>query len=105
MTDAARAQPVIVAEDRSIAVPPGYVVRTGYVPIGEVETACRARMAVGDVKASYERQLQLGAAQPFPPPRGYWRGSRFVIEDGRHQFVACLMLGVEFLLVAWIEPC
>jgi hypothetical protein len=102
------AEPILTAEDRSIAVPPGQVVRTAYVPIGKVDLACRARMAIGDVKESYERQLQLGSRQPWPCPRGFWQADRFVVEDGRHQYVASLMLGLEFLLVAWLEesiPC
>lgn len=98
------AQPVMFAEDRSIAVPAGHVIRTGYVPINDVELACRDRMAIGDVKESFERQLQLGSSQRWPCPRGHWRGARFVVVDGRHQFVASLMLGLEQLLVAWLEP-
>lgn len=96
--------PVLTAEDRSVAVPPGHVIRTEYVHIDHVELACRDRMAVGDVKIAYERQLQLGSHQRWPCPRGHWANGNFVIADGRHQFVAALMLGLEWLLVAWVEP-
>nr|WP_315051301.1 hypothetical protein [uncultured Brevundimonas sp.] len=96
--------PVSQAADRSISVPPGHLVRTGYVAVGQVDMACRARMAVGDVKESYERLIQMGSHQPWPCPRGHWSGERFVVVDGRHQFVASLMLGLEYLLVAWVEP-
>lgn len=95
--------PVAIAEDRSLAVPPGHVVRTGYVAVESVTLACRERMAPGDVKAAYERLLQLGGHQPWPSPRGHWEGERFVIVDGRHQYVASLMLGLTHVLVAWIE--
>jgi hypothetical protein len=47
--------------------------------------------------------LQLGSQQRWPCPVGHWEGERFVITDGRHQYVAALMLGLEFLLVAWTE--
>jgi len=29
---------------------------------------------------------------------------RFVLTDGRNRFVACLMLGIEYLFVAWLVP-
>lgn len=95
--------PIAVAEDRSIAVPPGHVIRTGYVHVDQVRLACRARMAVGDVDRAFQRRLQLGDRQPWPCPRGHWDGDRFVVVDGRHDFVACLMMGIEFVLVAWVE--
>lgn len=96
--------PVSIAADRSLAVPPGMLVRTGYVAVHKVRLACRDRMAVGDVKEAYEKLLQLGSHQPHPSPNGYWDGDTFVIKDGRHQYVASLMLGHEHMLVAWLEP-
>lgn len=98
MTDAVR-----LAEDRSMAVPQGASVRTGYVPIHSVVFACRDRMSVGDVDLAYRKRLQLGERQPWPCPRGHWDGDRFVLVDGRHEYVAALMLGFEALLVAWVE--
>lgn len=95
--------PVATVEDRSIAVPPGAVVRTGYVAVAACVLGCRDRMAVGDVDRAYQRRLQLGDRQPWPCPRGRWDGGRFVVEDGRHDFIACLMLGHEHILVAWME--
>lgn len=98
---------IMLAEDRSLSVPPGRTVRTGYVSVWAVRLGCRERMAVGDVKQSYERRLQLGEHQPWPCPRGEWSGeperSDFIIHDGRHEYVATLMLGHEYILVAWIE--
>lgn len=97
-------EPVFTTEDRSIAVPPGHVIRTDYVHVDQVKLACRARMAVGDVDRAYQKRLQLGDRQPWPCPRGHWEGDRFVIVDGRHEYVATLMLGLEWVLVAWVEP-
>ena len=94
---------VRIAEDRTIAVPPGHFVRTGYVAVEDVRLACRDRMTPGDVKLAYDRLLQLGDHQPWPAPRGHWDGSRFVIIDGRHQFVASLMLGKTHVFVAWVD--
>lgn len=95
--------PVMTAEDRSISVPPGFIPVTRYVNINRIIFVCRDRMAVGDVEKAYRRRLQLGDHQPYPCPRGHWNEETFVIEDGRHDYVAALMLGVEFLLVTWLK--
>ena len=94
---------ILTAEDRSIRVEPGKIVRTGYVQINDVILACRDRMAIGDVDAAYRRRLQLGPAQPWPCPVGEWQGDRFVVADGRHDVIAATMLGVEHILVAWVD--
>lgn len=91
------------SEDRSFLVPTGATVQTGYVPLHKVRLACRDRMAVGDVAAAYQKRLQWGEQQPFPCPYGEWEEDAFVIHDGRHEYVAALMLGFEALLVAWID--
>lgn len=90
-------------QDRSISVAPGQRVITGYVPIEQITMACRARMAVGDIDIAYRRHLALGDHQAFPYPNGRWDGERFIIADGRHAYVAALMLGMTHLLVAWTE--
>lgn len=101
--------PIHLAEDRSLAVPPGRRVVTDYVHIDRIRFGCRARMAVGDVDRAYQRRLQLGDHQPWPCPRGEWDGapgapaSRFTVIDGRHDVTAALMLGQEWVLVAWPE--
>lgn len=94
---------VTLTYDRSIVVPEGATVQTGYVEIHRVRLACRERMAIGDVNTSYQRLLQISGSQAWPPPTGYWRGKWFVIEDGRHTYVAALMLGYSHLLVAWVN--
>lgn len=91
------------AEDRTLSVPPGAVVKTAYVDIWRVRLACRERMAVGDVGESYQKILQLGDRSRFPCPNGHWEGDEFVIHDGRHEFVASLMLGKTHILVAWVD--
>lgn len=95
-------EPVWTAADRSLAVPPGKVVRTGYVRVCQVRLACRERMSMGDVWLAYQKRLQLGDHQPWPCPRGYFDSEHFVIVDGRHEYVANLLLGNEHILVAWI---
>lgn len=95
--------PIRFAQDRTLIVPAGALVKTGYVPLDGLRFACRDRMAIGDVETAYRRRLQLGSAQPWPPPVGEWQDGNFVLFDGRHESVAALMLGFEHLLVAWVE--
>lgn len=94
---------VSFAADRSLLVPPGHIVRTGYIPIFQCRLACRERMAIGDIKLAYERRLQLGSNQSWPPPVGHWEETVFMIEDGRHEWLAAVALGVEYILVAWLD--
>ena len=101
---------VAVVEDRSLAIPPGYLVHTAYVRVERIRLACRERIAVGDVDRAYQRMLQLGDHARWPCPRGEWEedaedGARqFVVHDGRHEVVAALMLGKSHVLIAWTEP-
>ncbi|HET7043460.1 MAG TPA: hypothetical protein VFI37_01315 [Gaiellaceae bacterium] len=88
------------------AVPAGHVVESGYVPIHDV--VCHApkghQLYPAEVERAYRRQLELEAEQAWPPPTGWWReDGRFVLTDGRNRYVAALMLGLEYLLVAWLE--
>lgn len=98
--------PVSLAADRSLAVPPGHVVKTGYVSVYSIRMGCRTRMAVGDVDTAVRKLLQLGDASSFPCPNGAWEdpsSETFVLYDGRHEWIAHLMLGREYMLVAWTE--
>lgn len=96
-------EPVKFATDRSMAVPPGLVVKTGYVNTDSCYMFCRDRMAVGDVDRAYQKLIQLGNHSPWPCIRGEWDGEKFKIIDGRHEFIASLMLGKAYILVAWVE--
>jgi hypothetical protein len=97
-------EPAAYAPDRTFVVPRGARVLTDYIRLDRVRLACRDRMAVGDVETAYRRLLAVGArGQQFPCPHGEWDGETFVIQDGRHEYVAALMLGFEALLVAWVE--
>jgi hypothetical protein len=89
--------------DRSLAVRPGQIVKTGYVDVFKCRLACRERMAVGDVAGAYQKLLQLGENSAWPCPNGHWDGQQFVIHDGRHEYVAAVMLGRTHLFVAWLD--
>ena len=91
--------------DRAFEVPPGHLVQTAYIDVWGVRLACRDRMSVGDVAFAFNKRLRHGAT--FPPPYGFWEkdsagAPRFVIVDGRHEYLAAVMIGCEFVLVAWL---
>ena len=94
-----------MVQDRAMLIEPGHVVRTGYVPVFDCILANRERMAVGDVDRAYQRVLQQGARSQWPCPNGRWDADtgRFVILDGRHEWIASVMLGKSHVLVAWVE--
>jgi hypothetical protein len=96
-------QPVRVGEDRSMVVPPGATVLTGYVAIEQIVLANKDRIAIGDVERAMQRRMSCAPASPWPTPVGEWRGDRFWIFDGRHETVAALMLACTHILVAWVD--
>lgn len=96
-------EPLRVAEDRSILVPAGKRVVTGYAHVNQIHMVNRDRMGIGDVERAMQKQMAASPGQPWPCPNGFWEDGAFKLKDGRHAYVAALMLGVEYLLVAWIE--
>ena len=85
---------------REFLIPEGKIVKTQYVPVKDVYLGCHDRMAVGDVKLVYDELIQTGPK--FPCPFGEWHGNRFMIIDGRHEFLAYVMLGYDHILVSWL---
>ncbi len=85
-------------------IAPGERVRSDWIDIDLVVLGCRDRMAVGDVGDKWREILQRGDDAAWPPPRGHWReDGRFVLTDGRHEYIAALMHGREKLFAAWVE--
>jgi len=95
--------PVRIAEDRSLRVEPGHVVRTAWVEVDRCRPARRERVSPEAVGEKYRALLNLGDARPWPTMTGRWDGDRFIIHDGLHQFLAEQMLGAERIFVAWLE--
>jgi hypothetical protein len=118
-----------VIEDRSMVVQPDEIVKTAWVPVDQCVIGCRDRMDFAAIERAGRKLLQIGRAQTWPPINGEWErvpggvprcgGScgdadceraakaapveRFVVHDGRHEFLAALALGREKVFVAWRE--
>ena len=93
---------VIVREDRSMCVQPHQSVEVRWVHVDRCVLGCRDRMSPEAVGEKYRKLLQQADAACWPPIVGHWLDGRFVVCDGRHEFLASLMLGREFILVAWL---
>jgi hypothetical protein len=100
---------VMVAEDRSMCVQPDQIVRTAWIDVDLCKLGCRVPMSPEAVEKKFRRLLNLGDAAPWPPVVGHWEGERFLVDDGRHDYLAALMLGRERLFVCWLDriadPC
>lgn len=94
-----------LANDRALRVRSTEKVCTAWVSVDGIRMANRTRMSPEAVEKKYRELLQLGFDQSFPPPNGYWDpvDGAFVILDGRHEYLAALMLGRDKLFVAWVE--
>lgn len=95
---------VRVAEDRSLRVEPDQNVRVEWVDIDCCKLGCRVPISPEAVEKKFRRLLNLGAASAWPPIVGHWEYDRFVVDDGRHEYLASLMIGRSRVLVCWITP-
>jgi hypothetical protein len=94
---------VTVAEDRSMCVRPEQTVQTAWVDIDLCSLGFRLPMSPEAVENKYRRLLNLGDCAPWPPIVGHWESDRFLVDDGRHDYLAALMLGRDKLFVCWLE--
>lgn len=94
---------VWVPEDRSLNVRPTQIVRTAWVAIDICKLGNRAQMSPEAVEKKFRMLLSMGDCAHWPPIVGHWEDDRFVVCDGRHEYLASLMLGRDRLFVAWLE--
>jgi hypothetical protein len=97
------AMSVVVAEDRSMCVQRHQLVRTAWVDIDLCRLGFRMPMSPEAVEKKYRRLLNIGDCAPWPPVVGHWENGRFVVCDGRHEYLATLMMGRDKLFVCWLE--
>lgn len=93
---------VVDVIDRSLRISRNQWVRTDWIPIDACSMGNRDRMSPEAVESKYRRLLCMGDDAPWPPIIGRWDKDRFVILDGRHEYIASLMLGREKVFVCWI---
>ncbi len=93
----------MISDDRDMAVRPTQIVKTAWVPIDLCRLGSRVALNPAAVERAFRRLLSLGDCQVWPPPNGRWEHDRFVVYDGRHEYLAALTLGREHLFVAWLE--
>ena len=94
---------VMVAEDRSMCVQPDQIVRTAWIDVDLCVLGSRLPMSPEAVEKKFRRLLNIGDAAPWPPIVGHWEGERFLVDDGRHDYLAALMLGRERVFVCWLD--
>ena len=94
---------VAVYEDRSLCVQPGQLVHTAWVDIDACKLGFRSQMSPEAVEKKYRRLLCMGDNAPWPPVIGKWDGDRFIVQDGRHDYLASIMIGRASLFVCWLE--
>lgn len=94
---------VWTAEDRSLSVQPSQIVRTAWIDIDLCKLGSRVQMNPAAVEQQFRRLLCCGECAPWPPIVGCWDNDRFRIDDGRHEFLAALMLGKDRVFVGWLE--
>jgi hypothetical protein len=83
----------------------GHVMRSAYVKTAEIVFPMGGRpMAVASVEEKVRRASAYPGREFYPLPVGKWVERRFHLWDGRHRYIAALMLGQETMLVCWTEP-
>jgi hypothetical protein len=88
----------------NVHVPPGKVLRYGYVEHGRIGFNQYGGIYLPAVQRHLDALVNIGGgAQPSECPYGRWDGERFVILDGRHRYTAAVIAGFRHLLVRWLE--
>lgn len=86
-------------------IPAGHVLKSAYLPLLEIVFPLNgAPMAIASVKEKIDHYSSIGPGQTYPLPIGKWVDGRFHLWDGRHRYIASLMMGRSTMLVGWVEP-
>lgn len=94
-----------MTEDRGFLVRPDQTVMTRWIDIDLCILGNRTRMDFAAIERAGRRLLLQGDCGSWPPVNGQWReDGRFVVHDGRHQYLAELALGRTAVFVAWLSP-
>ena len=86
-----------------MCVQPHQLVRTAWVDIDLCRLGFWMAMSPEAVEKKFRRLLNIGDCAPWPPVVGHWEDGRFLVDDGRHDYLAALMIGRDKLFVCWLE--
>jgi hypothetical protein len=101
------------SEKVCLDVPAGWLEETAYVPAHRIRLGDTSRIDPAALREVYNRIAGVSHHSPgtqlSPCPKGFWEKGEdgvdtFVIVDGRHRFLAYLMLGYRHILVRWNVP-
>lgn len=68
-----------------------------------VQTGFPHPMSPEAVEKKFRRLLNIGDCAPWPPVVGHWGDGRFLVDDGRHDYLAALMIGRDKPYACWLE--
>jgi len=87
-------------------VPKGHVLQYGYAKHGKIRFQQYGGQQWEAVRkhAAFLSDYGDNGSQPADCPFGYWDGDIFVIQDGRHRYLALVGCGFRDLLVRWLTP-
>lgn len=85
-----------------MCVQPSQTVCARWIDIDKCKLGSRAQMAPEAVEKKFRKLLQQGECASWPPIVGHWDGDRFQVDDGRHEYLASLMLGRAQVFVCWL---
>jgi len=80
--------------------PTGQLLVTAYVPLADIVFQNDVPMSCLEVQRKVDEYVRIGPNHP-EPLMVEWRGDRPHLLDGRHRYIAALMLGRRVALVGW----
>jgi hypothetical protein len=86
-----------------MCVQPHQVVRTAWVDIDLCKLGSLLPMSPEAVEKKFRRLMNIGYCAPWSPIVGHWESGRFVVCDGRNDYLAALMMGSDRVFVCWLE--
>jgi hypothetical protein len=89
-----------------VIIPAGHILKSGYVNTSEIVFPHHHAdpMAVAAVEDKVRQYTSIKEGSAYPLPIIEWIDGKPVLKDGRHRYIASLMLGRKTMLVAWVEP-
>lgn len=94
---------MIEPHDRVLIISRDQTVKTQWIDIDRCVLGCRVQMSPEAVEKRFRVLLNLGECGEWPPVVGHWRkDGRFSVDDGRHAYLASLMIGRAELFVCWL---